>query len=107
MVKPTDARRYLNYRSHHPKHAFKSIVYSQALRIHRIVSDPEILKVRLDELAVAFAHCDYPYNLVSNILADVLKKERTINYIEKTHDSPFLIPWISTFVPVFLKLMQH
>ena len=31
FVKPTDAHRYLNYRSHHPKHVFKSVVYSQAL----------------------------------------------------------------------------
>ena len=30
-VKPTNQRLFLNYRSNHPQHVFKSVVYSMAL----------------------------------------------------------------------------
>ena len=36
-VKPTDSRRYLSFESCHPNHMFAGIVYTQALRIRRIV----------------------------------------------------------------------
>ena len=37
-VKPTDARSYLNYYSAHPKHVFSGVVYSQCLRLGRIIN---------------------------------------------------------------------
>lgn len=37
--KPTDRHSYLHYRSFHPTHIKKSIVYSQLLRYKRIYSD--------------------------------------------------------------------
>ena len=38
-TKPTDTHAYLSPSSCHPQHTFKSIVYSQALRVRRICSD--------------------------------------------------------------------
>ena len=37
FVKPIDARSYLNISSEHPKHIFSGIVYSQCLRLRRII----------------------------------------------------------------------
>ena len=41
--KPTDANRYLYYNSFHPRHMFRSIVFSQALRYRRIINDDSLL----------------------------------------------------------------
>ena len=46
-VKPTDARSYLNFKSAHPKHVFPGIVYSQCLRLRRIINKKDRLKLRL------------------------------------------------------------
>lgn len=71
FIKPTDAHQYLNYSSHHPRHTFRSIVYSQGLRYRCIISDNATLAVRLDCLAEHFINCNYPKNLVVNILNDI------------------------------------
>ena len=49
--KETDANRYLFYNSFHPRHVFRSIVYSQAIRYRRIINSDSLLSERLDELA--------------------------------------------------------
>ena len=38
-VKPTDARSYLNFNSANPRQTFSGIVYSQCLRLRRIIND--------------------------------------------------------------------
>ena len=48
--KPTDRVQYLLPTSCHPTHTFKSIPYSLALRLLRIVSDPTQRKIRMEEL---------------------------------------------------------
>ena len=46
FVKPWDARRYLSPDSCHPGHTFNGVVYSQGLRIRRIVSNEDKLQSR-------------------------------------------------------------
>ena len=48
--KPTDKHQYLLPSSCHPKHCFKSIPFSQAIRVKRICSTVEITKQRLGDL---------------------------------------------------------
>ena len=71
FTKPTDAHRYLNYRSFHPRHVFRSVVYSQGLRYKSRISDPDTLEIRLNELKSHFMECDYPASLVTEVLNDV------------------------------------
>ena len=77
-VKPTDSRSYLNFRSSHPHHTFKGIVYSQALRLRRIINDEERLKVRLSELMDDFKKCEYPTKMLSDISNKVAKMDRIL-----------------------------
>ena len=81
-IKPTDSRSYLSYDSCHPNHMFAGIVYTQALRLRRIISEDDRLATQLNLLAEAFLKCRYPSKLVSDIvekvktLPRVLKKQQ-------------------------------
>ena len=57
---------------------FAGIVYTQALRIRRIVSIDERLAVQLDALADAFKKCKYPRKLVDDIVGKVKNLPRTL-----------------------------
>ena len=94
-VKPTDARSYLNFSSAHPNHIFSGIVYSQCLRLRRIINDNARLKQRLSELTEAFEKSDYPKNMLVNISSKVLNMQRILNQSsstsEDTNSKPVLI----------------
>ena len=77
-VKPTDARSYLNFKSAHPQHVFPGIVYSQCLRLRRIINDNDRLKLRLEELCSAFQKSEYPTKLLKKIVEKVLNMERLL-----------------------------
>lgn len=78
FVKPTDARSYLNFHSAHPKHVFSGIVYSQCLRLRRIINDNGRLKVRIEELCSAFEKSEYPKKMLDKISTKVLNMERQL-----------------------------
>ena len=52
--KETDKRNYLHFQSEHPKHIFKSIPYSQALRVKRICSEETDTKKELHNMKLSF-----------------------------------------------------
>jgi hypothetical protein len=98
--KETDANRYLYYNSFHPRHVFRSIVYSQALRYRRIINDDCLLRERLDQLSVFFIKSGYPDKLVNSVFNVVSTKPRSLAYKPKT-EKDFVVPWISTYGPGF------
>ena len=77
-VKPTDSRSYLQYGSTHPNHVFSAIVYSQSLRLRRIINNDTRLRGRLEELKEAFLNSNYPANMVNNIIAKVASLSRVL-----------------------------
>ena len=83
--KPTDARNYLNFSSCHPQYTFSSVVYSQALRLRRIINDDSRFKVRLSELGRDFEKCNYPVKMIQNILQKVAATKRCL---EKRNKDP-------------------
>ena len=94
-VKPTDARSYLNYGSAHPNHTFSGIVYSQCLRLRRIINDDTRLKIRIEELCSAFQKSGYPLKMLNNISSKVLSMERQLErtplLVENTASKPILV----------------
>ena len=84
-IKPTDSRSYLHFGSAHPKHVFSGTVYSQCLRLRRIIICEDKLKERLDVLRECFTICGYPKSLVNRISEKVLKIKRDLNVLIKTH----------------------
>ena len=81
--KETDSLSYLNFSSAHPNHTFSGTVYSQCLRLRRIINSRERLEIRLTELAEAFKKAGYPEKMVKNITTKVLNLERDISIKEK------------------------
>ena len=98
--KETDANKYLSFHSHHPRHVFRSIVFSQGIRYRRIINDDDILKLRLDELKRFFINSGFPDQLVSSILDGILLKPRSLSYVARD-EKDFVIPWVVTYGPGF------
>ncbi len=78
-TKPTDSKSYLNFHSAHPNHTFTGIVYSQLLRLRRIINDDGRLKKRIDEFKTRFHNAKYPAKLVNDIASKVLTMSRSLN----------------------------
>ena len=78
FVKETDSRSYLNFNSCHPNHIFSGIVYSQFLRLRRIVNNNTRLSNRINEMKDSFRDAGYPNNLLENISLKVLSLERKL-----------------------------
>ena len=83
-VKPTDSRSYLHFSSAHPRHTFSGIVYSQCLRLRRIINNQERLAHRLNELLAAFDKSGYPEPMLCEIRNKVQNMERQLNRTEQT-----------------------
>ena len=79
-IKPTDSRFYLPPSSNHPKHIFRSIVYSGALRIKRICSLERWFSDRLQEFSDNLINSGYRINFITPI----------INKIKPLHREPLL-----------------
>ena len=86
-VKPTDSRAYLHYSSAHPRHTFSGIVYSQCLRLRRIINDKCRLTQRLNELLAAFDRSGYPEEMLCSIRKKVEAMERQLNRHVETDEN--------------------
>ncbi|XP_035825664.1 uncharacterized protein LOC106011776, partial [Aplysia californica] len=75
--KPTDSNRYLPPSSNHPKHIFRSVVYSGALRLRRICSRENSFKQRIEEFTVNLLHSGYQKDFITPIIEKVSKLNRT------------------------------
>jgi hypothetical protein len=69
-VKPTNQRLYLHFKSNHPPHVFKSIVYSQALQGIMVNSKEEWNIEYLQELKEKFLDQGYPRRLIMEELIE-------------------------------------
>ena len=97
-IKETDSRAYLNFSSAHPNHTFSGNVYSQSLRLRRIINSQERLRTRLDELAECFIKAGYPKKMVNEITTKVFNSERNISVKNVTQpEDDGKIRVISTF----------
>ena len=78
-IKPTDSRSYLHFSSTHPNHVYTGIVYSQCIRLRRIINSQTRLEIRMKDLCEAFIKCGYPTSMVENISKKVLNQPRLLD----------------------------
>ena len=91
-VKETDSRSYLYFGSTHPNHVYSSIIYSQCLRLRRIINDNDRLALRIDELNECFSNSNYPKKMINNISSKVKTFERRLPTCRDTSNSSILLP---------------
>ena len=75
-IKETNKQLYLDYRSCHPAHTFKSIVYSQAMRIKMICSEDEYVQRQLGNLKEKLIDRNYPVDLITQQFEKAMALER-------------------------------
>ena len=108
FYKPTDTKKYLDYKSCHPRHIKNNIPFNLARRICTITSEAETTERRLQELKLYLKRCNYPINVINLGIEKALsipketlrsRKEHSTNEISK-------IPFVSTFTPNSNNLFQ-
>ena len=87
FIKPTDSRSYLNFSSCHPNHVFSGIVFSQCIRLRRIINDNVRLTSRINELLICFRNAGYPSKMLENISNKVLNMERNLDRRQDSQSS--------------------
>ena len=77
-VKETDSRMYLYHGSCQPNHVSSSTVYSQCLRLRRIINNDVTFTNRIDELKECFYKSNFPKSMVENISSKVKLRPRKL-----------------------------
>ena len=95
--KETDSRGFLNFSSCHPNHVFSGIVYSQALRLKRIVNKEETFNIRLEELKSDLVASKYPPKMIENIFKKVRALPRTLEKKTKSNELSSNVILTSTY----------
>nr|XP_047128840.1 uncharacterized protein LOC124809161 isoform X1 [Hydra vulgaris]XP_047128841.1 uncharacterized protein LOC124809161 isoform X1 [Hydra vulgaris] len=75
--KPTDTLSLLNFHSNHPRHQKIGIIYSQALRLNRLISDEDELNKELKNLTITLVTKNYPLNVINHHISRALLKTQT------------------------------
>ena len=71
--KPTDTMSLLHYDSNHSDHLKNSIIYSQALKYNRVISDRESLIKELEILSRTLVLRGYPLHAINKYISKALR----------------------------------
>ncbi|XP_071478870.1 uncharacterized protein [Diadema antillarum] len=102
--KPTDSHTFLPPSSCHPRHVFKSIPYSQALRIKRNCSQPESTDKHLENLQHYLDKCDYPPQQTKLQINRARSIPRAELFDKKERPPLERTPFVLTYSPATAKL---
>ena len=85
-IKPTDRTLLLHQNSFHPQTCKNYIIYSQALRYRRIITDNTRLQQRLDNLLIALIHRGYKHdNIITSFNKAILYTQNEL--LNKTENA--------------------
>ena len=111
-TKPTDRKQYINPKSCHSPHIFKSIPYSQDLRLKRICSKEEGVIAELQNLKGYFKYRGYPTDLIDSSFQRAMNPKPAIAETDDEVEQPpvvMVIPYHSNnpgFATCIAKLWQ-
>ena len=90
---------FLDWSSNHPFHCKVAIVYSQALRIHTICSDPVDRQFFLDKLRSKFLKCNYPSEVIQQQFqrATSVNRSDLVWKVKMKEKRKFGIPFVQTY----------
>ena len=75
-VKPTNKQLFLHFRSNHPKHVFRALVYNQALLAVTVCSKVEWVSKYLETLKGKFLEQEYPLEMINQQFERALQLNR-------------------------------
>lgn len=101
--KLTDTKQYLIFDSCHPRHTRNNIPYNLARRLCTIISDTEILELRLTKLQDLLFQRNYPIQLIQNGINNAKSHEREHLLLEKINPSKMLY---HTFLRTTLEIQK-
>ena len=105
--KPTDSHRFLTPTSCHPRHIFRSIVYSGALRIRRICSMDEFFVKRIEEFRKYLISSGYRENFIDPIIEKVVRKDRRLLVAKsKVVETSDRVVFVTTHDPKMMKVTE-
>ncbi|CAJ0947650.1 unnamed protein product [Ranitomeya imitator] len=96
-TKSTDRNSLLHYSSLHPVATKKSIPRSQFTRVQRIVTDPDLLQTRTDEMFLKFRERGYPVDLLTEAITPRVTK-RPLNNKR--------VPFVHVYHP-YVHILHH
>ena len=103
-AKSTDRHGYLHYKSFHPIHIKKSIVYSQFIGYKRICSDKLTFEYQASSIFLYFLSKDYPFKLIYNEFRKVCHRDRN-NALKRSYKTDINdIPNIHDFHPTIQQI---
>jgi len=97
-IKPTNLQMFLDWNSNHPFHCKVAIIYSQALRVNMICSDPGDRQLFLESLRNKFIQSNYPVNHIQEQFERAMKVNRAdlIWRVKGKNKRKFRAPFIHT-----------
>ena len=103
FAKDTDTFNYLPFNSNHPRHTVRNIPWCLARIIRGIVSDPELVSVRMQEMKARLRLVGYPVKLINASIkwAMDIPREDILNPKPKndTENNKEPIYFVSTYNP--------
>ncbi|XP_077136476.1 uncharacterized protein LOC143793411 [Ranitomeya variabilis] len=96
FVKPTDSNNLLLFTSCHPRSTRESLPRSQFLRVTNIVSDPDLVGSRLEDMAQKFRSRKYPEKILTMEKQRALERPPSRSSVSK----PERVPFVHTHHPV-------
>jgi predicted GIY-YIG superfamily endonuclease len=95
--KPTDAHSYVLPTSSHPYHIFKSIPYSQCLRIKRICSENEDAEKHIQDLQNHLSKRGYDLDLIKESVEKAKTLDRSSLLVYKEKERNNRVPLVLTY----------
>ena len=97
--KPTDSKRYVSFKSNHPRHCLKNIPFSLARRICMIAEKDSLKEIKLKELETLLLEQHYPERIIKAGINKALKIPQSELRNVKKQEEKKILPFISTFNP--------
>ena len=97
-TKPTDTRRYLPYKSAHPKHCKVNIPFCLARRICTIVENEQAKLKHLEELKEIMRRQKYPLEIINKGITKAISIPQTeLRQPKDTENSEKILPFVTTY----------
>ena len=109
FYKPTDSKSYLLFSSCHTKHTKTNIPFSLARRLKLIISNPNTLQIRFEELIEFLRNQGYPLSLITRGIekANALDRGELLNQTQNNKSNQKnIIPLINTHNPLNPKVFE-